>query len=167
MTKHKEQRVGVFVDVSNMYHSAKNLFQAKVNFKKVLEIATAERKLIRAIAYVVKSQNFEEQGFFDALEKQGFELKIKNLQLFLGGEKKGNWDIGIAIDSIKLANRLDAVILITGDGDFCPLVAYLKENKGCQVEVIAFSETTSNKLIEIADNFINLSKNKSKVLMKK
>ena len=81
MTKHKEQRVGVFVDVSNMYHSAKNLFQAKVNFKKVLEIATAERKLIRAIAYVVKSQNFEEQGFFDALEKQGFELKIKNLQL--------------------------------------------------------------------------------------
>ncbi len=166
MIKHKDQRIGVFIDVSNMYHSAKNLYQAKVNFKKILEIATAERKLIRAIAYVIKSQTFEEQGFFDALTKQGFELKIKNLQLFLGGEKKGNWDIGMAIDSIKLANRLDAVILITGDGDFCPLIDYLKENKGCQVEVIAFSETASSKLIEMADDFIDLSKNKNKILIK-
>ena len=166
MTKHKEQRVGVFIDVSNMYHSAKNLYQARVNFGKILEIAIAERKLIRAIAYVIKSQAVEEQGFFDALQKQGFELKMKNLQIFFGGEKKGNWDIGIAIDSIKLANRLDAIVLITGDGDFCPLIAYLKENKGCQVEVIAFSETASAKLIEIADDFIDLSKNKSRILIR-
>ncbi|PKL72394.1 hypothetical protein CVV26_01875 [Candidatus Kuenenbacteria bacterium HGW-Kuenenbacteria-1] len=166
MVKHKEQRVGIFIDVSNMYHSAKNLYQARVNFGKILEIAVAERKLIRAIAYVIKSQAVEEQGFFDALQKQGFELKIKNLQIFFGGEKKGNWDIGIAIDSIKLANRLDTIILITGDGDFCPLIAYLKENKGCQVEVMAFSETASAKLIEIADDFTDLSKNKSKILIR-
>lgn len=88
MTKHKEQRVGIFIDVSNMYHSAKNLYQARVNFGKILEIAVAERKLIRAIAYVIKSQAVEEQGFFDALQKQGFELKMKNLQIFLE-EKKG------------------------------------------------------------------------------
>lgn len=166
MIKHKEQRVGVFVDVQNMYHSARNLYQARVNFDKILEIAIAERKLIRAIAYVIKSQAIEEQGFFDALQKQGFELKVKNLQIFLGGEKKADWDVGLAIDSVKLADRLDVVILVTGDGDFCPLITYLKENKGCQVEVMAFSETTSSKLIELADDFIDLSKNKSRVLMR-
>ena len=149
-----------------MYHSAKNLYQARVNFDKILEIAVAERKLIRAIAYVIKSQAIEEQGFFDALQKQGFELKVKNLQIFLGGEKKADWDVGLAVDSIKLADRLDTIILVTGDGDFCPLIAYLKENKGCRVEVIAFSETTSSKLIELADDFIDLSKNKSSVLIK-
>ncbi|MFH1837885.1 MAG: NYN domain-containing protein [Candidatus Kuenenbacteria bacterium] len=166
MIKHKEQRIGVFVDVQNMYHSAKNLYQARVNFDKILEIAIAERKLIRAIAYVIKSQAIEEQGFFDALQKQGFELKVKNLQIFIGGEKKADWDVGLAVDSIKLADRLDVIVLISGDGDFCPLVTYLKENKGCQVEVIAFSETTSSKLIEMADDFIDLSKDKSRVLIK-
>lgn len=166
MIKHKEQRVGVFVDASNMYHSARNLYQAKVNFDKILEIAVAERKLIRAIAYVVKSQTIEEQSFFDALQKQGFELKVKNLQIFFGGEKKADWDVGLAIDSVKLADRLDVIILVTGDGDFCPLVTYLRENKGCQVEVIAFLETASSKLVEMADDFIDLSKNKSKILIK-
>ena len=70
MIKHPDQRVGVFVDVQNMYHSAKNLYKAKVNFGKILEIAVSGRKLIRAIAYVIRSQSKEEEGFFEALELQ-------------------------------------------------------------------------------------------------
>lgn len=165
MIKHKEQRVGVFVDVQNMYHSAKNLYRAKVNFKEVLKAAVAGRKLIRAIGYVIKSQAGEEQSFFEALGKQGFEVKMKDLQIFLGGAKKGDWDVGIAVDAIKLADKLDSIIMVTGDGDFVPLVSYLKENKGCQVEVIAFGETASAKLIEAADDFIDLSGDKKKYLL--
>lgn len=159
MIKHKEQRVGVFIDVANMYHSAKNLYGAKVNFSEILKIAVSGRKLIRAIAYVIKSQTGEEEGFFEALEKQGFEIKSKDLQIFAGGAKKADWDVGLAMDAIKLASRLDSVVLVTGDGDFTPLVSYLKENKGCQVEVIAFGKTTSAKLLEIADDFTNLDSN--------
>ncbi len=166
MIKHKEQRVGVFVDVQNMYHSAKNLYSAKVNFKEVLRAAVAGRKLIRAVAYVIKSQGAEEQSFFEALGKQGFELKMKDLQVFLGGAKKGDWDVGMAIDAIKLADKLDSVILVTGDGDFMPLISYLRENKGCQVEVIAFRETTSSKLIDLADDFIDLASDKKKFLIR-
>jgi len=165
MIKHKEQRVGVFVDVQNMYHSAKNLYGAKVNFKEVLKTAVAGRKLIRAIGYVIKSQASEEQSFFEALGKQGFEVKMKDLQIFLGGAKKGDWDVGIAVDAIKSADKLDSIILVTGDGDFAPLISYLKENKGCQVEVIAFRETTSSKLIELADDFIDLGSDKKKFLL--
>ncbi len=165
MIKHKEQRVGVFVDVANMYHSAKNLYGAKVNFKEVLKTATADRKLIRAIAYVIRSESEEEKSFFGALDSQGFEVKAKDLQIFAGGAKKADWDVGVAIDAIKTADKLDSIILVSGDGDYLPLVTYLKENKGCQVEVLAFGKTTSSKLIEAVDDFIDLGKDTKKYLI--
>ncbi len=164
--RHPYQRVGVFIDVSNMYHSAKNLYRANVNFAKILETALAGRQLIRAIAYVIRSKSQEEQTFFEALGRQGFEVKMKDLQIFPGGMKKADWDVGIAIDAIKLADKLDVVVLVSGDGDYLPLLTYLNENKGCLVEVIAFGETTSGKLIGAADDFIDLSKNKRKFLLR-
>ena len=167
MIKHKNQRVGVFVDVQNMYHSAKNLYKSNVNFGNVLKGAVDGRQLIRAIGYVVRSQGIEEGQFFEALSKQGFEVKEKDLQVFIGGAKKGDWDVGMAIDTIKLADKVDSIILVTGDGDFIPLVVYLQENKGCQVEVMAFSKSCSSRLIEVADDFTDLSSDISTFLLKK
>ena len=122
------QRVGVFVDVSNLYHSAKNLYKAKVNFGEVLRAAVGERQLIRAIAYVVRGPGMEQESFFEALRKSEFEVKAKDLQVFAGGAKKGDWDVGLALDAIKIADHLDVVILVTGDGDYVPLVEYLKQD---------------------------------------
>jgi uncharacterized LabA/DUF88 family protein len=164
MIKHKEQRVGVLVDVSNMYHSAKNLYHRKVNFSEILTKAVAGRKLIRATAYVIKTEGEEETPFFEALEQQGFEIKMKDLQIFAGGNKKADWDVGITVDAIKMAEKLDVVILVTGDGDFIPLVNFLQNTKGCLVEVMAFRKTASSRLIEAADEFINLSDNKKYLL---
>lgn len=160
MIKHKEQRVGVLVDVSNMYHSAKNLYKKRVDFREVLKAAVADRKLIRATAYAIKTETEEEMPFFEALSQQGFEVKMKDLQIFAGGAKKADWDVGITVDAIKLAEKLDVVILVTGDGDYVPLVSYLQNTKGCLVEVIAFRQTASSMLIEEADDFINMSDNK-------
>ncbi|MDO9399834.1 MAG: NYN domain-containing protein [bacterium] len=164
MIKHKEQRVGVLVDVSNMYHSAKNLFKKRVNFEEILKEAVAGRKLIRATAYVVKTETEEEMHFFEALSQQGFEVRMKDLQIFAGGAKKADWDVGIAVDAIKLANKLDVIILVTGDGDYIPLVNYLQNTTGCLVEIMGFRQTTSGKLIEEADDFINLSEDKKFLL---
>lgn len=160
MIKHKEQRVGVLIDVSNMYHSAKNLFGKKTNFKEILKQAVAGRKLIRATAYVIKTEKEEEFGFFEALSQQGFEVKMKDLQIFAGGAKKADWDIGIAIDAIKLSNKLDVIVIVSGDGDFLPLVSYLQNNKGCLVEVMAFGKTSSSRLVEESDDFIDIGKDK-------
>ncbi len=162
--KHPEQRVGVFIDVQNMYYSAKNLFHQKVNFGGIVKEGTAGRKLIRAIAYVVSTESKEEQPFFDALYNQGIETREKPLQIFYGGEKKADWDVGIAVEAIRLSPSLDSIILVSGDGDYVPLVEYLR-NQGKQVEVMAFGETTSSKLIEAADDFIDLSQNKEKFLI--
>lgn len=154
----------MLVDVSNMYHSAKNLYHKRVNFKEVLKEAVADRKLIRATAYVVKAETEEETPFFEALSQQGFEVKMKELQIFAGGIKKADWDVGIAIDAIKLAPKVDVIILVSGDGDYVPLVNYLQNTTGCLVEVMAFRQTTSAKLVEQADDFLNLSDNKKFLL---
>ena len=165
MIKHKEQRIGVFVDVANMYHTAKNLYGKNVNFSAILKDAVGQRKLVRAIAYVVRSKSGEEGTFFEALEKQGFELKVKDLQVFAGGAKKADWDVGLSVDAIKFADRLDSIILVSGDGDYVPLVHYLQENKGCMVEVIAFGKTTSSKLREEVNDFTDMGENPRKFLL--
>jgi uncharacterized LabA/DUF88 family protein len=163
--KHKEQRVGVFIDTSNLYHSAKNLYKRKVNFGAVLKEAVAGRKLVRAIAYVITSEGGEEKNFFDALTKLGIETKTKELQIFAGGAKKGDWDVGLAVDAMKMAPKLDAVILVAGDGDFVPLVEYLQSTSGVQVEVVSFGKSASMRLKEQADDFLDLSNNYRKYLI--
>jgi uncharacterized LabA/DUF88 family protein len=185
------QRVGIFVDVSNLYHSAKNLYQGRVNYAELIKNLVDGRQLIRAMAYVVKSEGVEPQhaahaaagagrsraashaapvedagtfagggsseaSFFEALENAGFELRMKDLQIFAGGMKKGDWDVGIAVDAIRMMPSLDVVILVTGDGDFVPLVNYLKWAGGCVVEVASFRRSASSKIVEAADEFINI-----------
>lgn len=163
--KHKGQRVAVFIDTQNIYHSAKNLYKAKVNFGKVVLDAVAGRTLVRSIAYVISSEAGDEQGFFGALEKAGIETKVKDLQVFSSGAKKADWDVGLAIDAVKMAPRLDAVILVAGDGDFIPMLEFLRGAYGCQVEVVSFGKSTSSKLIEEADEFLDLDTDHKKYLM--
>jgi uncharacterized LabA/DUF88 family protein len=164
-TGHLNQRIGVFADVQNMYYSAKNLHGCKANFRTILKDAIADRKLIRAIAYVVKADVKDEGTFYDALSEMGFEVKSKDLQVFYGGAKKGDWDVGIAMDVMRLAPKLDTVVLVSGDGDFSDLLEHAK-SLGCRVEVVAFGKTTSHKLREVADFFMDLD-NDNKYLLRK
>ena len=163
--KQKEQRVGVFIDTQNLYHSAKNLYKTRVNFAEILKTAVSGRQLIRAIAYVITTESGEEQSFFEALEKMGIETKTKDLQIFFGGAKKADWDVGLAVDAIRLAGKLDTVVIASGDGDFVPLVEFL-QNLGTQVEVISFSKSASAKLLDVADDFTDLCEEPDKYLMK-
>ena len=163
MIKHKNQRVGVFIDVQNMYYSAKNLYGCKVNFGEVLNAAVADRQLIRAIAYVVRATG-EETPFFEALHDRGLETREREMQVFLDGAKKADWDVGITVDAIRIGEILDVVILVSGDGDFVELVDYLKHH-GKQVEAIGFRESSSTKLVEAVDNFTDLSEDKHRFLI--
>ena len=164
--RHKAQRVAVLIDVQNMYHSVKNIFGARVNFKEVLKTAVAGRELVRAIGYVIKTESGEEKAFLEALVKMGIETRIKDLQIFPGGTKKADWDVGMAVDAVRLAEmKNDAIVLVTGDGDFIPLVEYLKA-KGVQVEVLSFARSTSQKLQETVDDFTDLGADPKKFLMR-
>ena len=167
MTKSQQidQRIGVFVDTQNMYYSARQLHGSKANFKTILKEAIAGRKLIRAIAYVIKADVKDEITFYNVLSEMGFEVKSKDLQVFYGGAKKGDWDVGIAMDVMRLAPKLDTIVLVSGDGDFSDLLEHAK-SLGCRAEVVAFGKTTSHKLKEVADFFVDLDKD-AKYLLKK
>lgn len=163
--KHNTQRVAVFVDVQNMYYSAKNLFKAKVDFGKLLKDAVGERKLVRAFAYVIQADVGAEQDFFEALEKRGYEVKKKELQTFQGGGKKGDWDVGLCMDAVRMMSKMDVMILVSGDGDYQDLLDYAR-SQGVRTEVIAFEKTTSHKLLEEADDFTDMAENQKKFLIK-
>lgn len=162
--RHPDQRVAILIDTQNLYHSAKNLYKSKVNFGNVVKGALGGRKLIRAVSYVVNTESGEEQPFFEALEKVGIEIKTKDLQIFYGGAKKADWDVGLAVDAIKLSLKVDAIILASGDGDFVPMVEYVK-SQGCQVEAISFGRSSSSKLREAVDDFIDMDENPSEYLI--
>ena len=164
--KHIGQRIAVLIDVQNLYHSAKNLHNARVSFKAILKLAVAKRNLIRAFGYVVRTKTGEEKAFFNALIKLGIETRVRDLQEFFDGLKKADWDVGITIDAIRISPSVDTIVLASGDGDFIQLVEYLK-NQGKRTEVIAFGKTASVKLQETADEFINLEDNLEKYLLKK
>lgn len=160
----REQRIGVFIDVQNLYYSAQAIYSKKVNFKNILTDAVDNRTLVRAIAYAVKADATYEQTFFDALEGMGIEVRTKDLQIFYGGHKKADWDVGIAMDMIKQAPKLDTAIICSGDGDFSELLHYLMF-LGCRVEVAAFGKSTSAKLKEIAHKFLDLDKDPVRYLI--
>lgn len=162
--RHSDQRVAIIIDTQNLYHSAKNLYKAKVNFANVVKAALGDRKLIRAVSYVVNTESGEEQPFFEALEKVGIEIKTKDLQIFYGGAKKADWDVGMAVDAIKMAHKVDAIILATGDGDFIPLVEYVK-SQGCQVEGITFGRSASSGFVAVVDDFIDMDEDPANFLI--
>ncbi len=154
----------MFVDVQNLYYSARNIYNSRVNFNEILKAAVGERKLIRAMAYVIQADMPEEKTFFDALDKAGFEVKSKELQTFYGGHQKGDWDVGIAMDIVKMMNKLDVVVLCSGDGDFVPLLEFLQMS-GQLTETVAFGKSCSGKVKELTDNFIDLDENPKKFLI--
>lgn len=153
------QRLGIFVDVQNMFYSAKLLHQSKVDYGRLLREITGTRHLIRAIAYIVQKPDVNQAGFHDALSRFGYELKIKELKIRpdpdgrAGTTSKGSWEIGLTIDAMTMAHKLDCVTLVTGDGDYVPLVECLKMN-GCRVEVVSFERSTASELIKAADQYI-------------
>ncbi|MBN1584842.1 NYN domain-containing protein [Candidatus Uhrbacteria bacterium] len=164
MIKHEHQRVGVFIDVQNMYYTAKKIWNSRVDFGNILETAVAGRQYIRGIAYVVEATG-DEKPFFEALHQRGLETKMREVTVFASGAKKADWDVGMAVDAIRIGEILDVVVLVTGDGDFVELVEYLRHH-GRQVEVIAFKETTSAKLIDAADDYTNLSDDLGRFLIR-
>ena len=164
--KHSGQRVALLIDVQNLYHSARNLYRARVNFREILKSAVSQRSLIRAFAYVVRTKTGEEKAFFGALTKLGIETRVRDLQEFYGGLKKADWDVGITVDAIRISPSVDTIVLASGDGDFLQLIDYLK-NQGKRIEIIAFGRSASSKLKKAVDEFIDIEKDPEKFLIQR
>jgi uncharacterized LabA/DUF88 family protein len=161
---HPDQRVAVLADAQNLYHTAQSVYSRNIDYAALLSGAVDDRRLTRAIAYVIRADSPEEEAFFDALVDIGFETKIKEIKTFGDGSKKADWDVGISLDAVTLADHVDAVVLCTGDGDFTRLCSHLR-HEGVRVEVMGFGESAADDLIEAADSFVDLSENTERFLL--
>jgi uncharacterized LabA/DUF88 family protein len=152
------QRLGIFVDVQNMFYSAKQFHQGKIDYGRMLREIAGQRQLIRAIAYIVQKADINQDSFYSALQNLGYEIKIRELRARPESEAKnavakGSWETGLSIDAISMARKLDTIALVAGDGDYVPLAEGLKL-RGCRVEVYSFERSTASELIRAADQFI-------------
>ena len=152
-----DERIGIFVDIQNVYYGAMDNFKRKIDFKKLTESMIKGRKLVSSNAYVVKGDN-DNSNFVGFLKQIGYNIVSKDLKKRSDGTAKGNLDIELAIDIMNEKDKLDTVILVSGDGDFVALVEYLK-SKNVQVEVYSFSNNknvTSQELKNIASKFFEI-----------
>ncbi len=161
---HPGQRVAVLVDAQNLYHTAQSIYSRNIDYSALLEEAVDDRQLTRAIAYVIRADSPEEGSFFDALVDIGFETKIKDIKRFSDGTKKADWDVGMSLDAVTLANHVDTIVLCTGDGDFSRLCSHLR-HEGVKVEVMAFEASTAEELITAADTFEDLGERHDRYLL--
>ena len=149
------QRVGVFIDVQNMFYAAKHLYNSKLNFGKLLDYIARDRPLVRAITYIVQTPEIDQSNFLAMLRSNGYEIRSKELKLRPDGSAKGDWDMGLALDALAMSERLDVVAIVSGDGDFVDLVNFLKA-RGVRVEVYSFAYSTAEELRGAATEYFQM-----------
>ena len=168
----QRERVAVFVDGANLYHSIKNYYKGVLDYGRLLAAAVGERKLLRATFYIVEKQETDEsqgsasaRSFVYNLNKFGYKVRSKPLvvheTLSPEGERtfshKGDWDIGIVVDMMRLADHADTYVLVSGDGDYVEAVEYLQSERGIRVEVISAAQCTSQALLDVCDLHTDLA----------
>jgi uncharacterized LabA/DUF88 family protein len=161
---HASQRVAILADSQNLYHTAHTLYSRNVDYTEILSAAVGDRELVRAIAYVIRADSPAEEDFFDALHDIGFETKIKDIKTFADGSQKANWDLGMCLDAVTLASKVDTVVLCSGDGDFARLCTHLR-HEGVRTEVMGFGSSTAEELVEAADSVVDLSEDEDRFLL--
>jgi uncharacterized LabA/DUF88 family protein len=150
------QRVAVLIDTANLYHTTKHVYHTRAAFAPIIERALCGRTAVRVIAYTINTETAEEKPFIESLENIGIEIKSKELITYKNGDTKGDWDVGIAVDALNLASHIDVLVLISGDGDFAPLVKQL-QSTGVRVEAVGFEQSMSQLLLDVVDCVVNLS----------
>jgi uncharacterized LabA/DUF88 family protein len=166
------ERVAVFVDGANLYHSIKNYYKGVLDYGRLLSAAVGDRKLLRATFYIVEKQETDEaqgapsaRSFVYNLNKFGYKVRSKPLivheTLTAEGERsvshKGDWDIGLVVDMMRLADHADTYVLVSGDGDYVEAVEYLQSEKGIRVEIISAAQCTSQALLDVCDLHTDLA----------
>lgn len=156
-----EQRVGLFVDTQNLYYAARDIFSRHVDYRRLLDLAERGRRLSAATAYVVEREGESTAyGFVTKLSRLGYRVRRRTVRIHRSGSDgrqllEGDWDMGIAADIVRAWDGLEVVVLASGDGDFVPMLE-LAQQRGCRVEVLAFSGSAAQSLLDLADASIDL-----------
>ena len=156
MAVRRDQRVAVLVDVQNLFYAAKHVLGGRIHYERLLSHVLAGRRLVRAICYVVRDPEVEMSSFLNALRNSGYEIRVKTSRKRQDGSTRGDWGVGIALDAMALAARVDTIILVSGNGDLAPVLQRLRA-LGAHTEVFGVEQSTAQDLREMADRFEPIS----------
>jgi uncharacterized LabA/DUF88 family protein len=146
----RRQSVAVFVDVQNMYHSAKKTFGTNLSYAKMLRACVRNRRLVRAQAYVIEREGMEQNAFTDHLHYCGFEVSRRPVIERADGTRKAEWELAMSMDMMAMADKVESIIIVSGNGMFADVIPALKA-KGVKVEACAFRESMSDTLRNAVD----------------
>ena len=150
-------KTAIFVDVQNIYYTTRDTFKRSFNYKNFWHQIESIDEIIIANAYAIDKGDEKQQKFQYALQTIGFNVKLKPYISRSDGSAKGDWDVGIAIDVLDSAEKVEKIILLSGDGDFDLLVQKAIDKYGCIVDIYGVKELTANSLIESASEFHAIS----------
>ena len=157
------EKVGIFVDVQNIYYTCRQVYNGNFDYNKFWAEATREREVICACAYATDRGDEKQLQFQNILRAIGFSVKLKPMLKRLDGTTKADWDVGIALDIFEEAQRCDTIVLASGDGDFEILLERIKQRFDTRSEVYGVRQLTSNQLIGAASRLFPIE---SKMLLK-
>ncbi len=152
----REQRLAVLVDVQNLFYAAKHVLGGRLHYERLLSAVVGNRNLVRAICYVVRDPEVEMRSFLNALRNAGFETRVKVSRKRSDGTTRGDWAVGIALDALALAPRVDTIVFCTGSGDLAPVLHRL-DAMGVRTEVFGVEQSTAAELIDAAHRFEPIS----------
>lgn len=148
------KKVALFVDVQNVYYTTKEIYQSHFNYTAFWQQCTNDREVIAAYAYAIDRGDERQRQFQNILRGIGFTVKLKPFINRQDGTAKGDWDVGITLDMIELADQVDIIVLASGDGDFDLLIKKAKERYNVEVEVYGVPQLTARTVIQSATRFI-------------
>ena len=146
--------VALFVDVQNIYYTTRQIHKCNFDYNQFWAKVTANRQVIKAIAYAIDRDDEKQRQFQNILRAIGFEVKLKPFIQRVDGSAKGDWDVGIALDAMEYAKGADVVVLASGDGDFDLLVDKIRHDFNAVVEVYGVPKFTSTSLINSASKYV-------------
>jgi uncharacterized LabA/DUF88 family protein len=151
------EKVAIFVDVQNIYYTVKERFNRHFNYSIFFEKATSGRKLVKATAYAIDRGDEKQIKFQQILKNLGFEIKLKPYIQRNDGSTKGDWDVGITVDMLDIADKVQVIVLASGDGDFDIAVQQLRNKHHVNVEVFGVGHLTASSLIEVSTRFVPIN----------
>jgi len=148
------EKVTIFVDVQNIYYTAKQIHNCHFDYNAFWAKTTSNRKVLKAIAYAIDRGDEKQKQFQNILKGIGFELRLKPFIQRRDGSAKGDWDVGITLDVLEHSKNTDVVVLASGDGDFDLLVSKIRNDFGVSAEVYGVAHLTAKSLIDSASKFM-------------
>lgn len=147
------EKIAIFVDVQNVYYTTKEKYRANFDYNQFWYVATQGREVVQANAYAIASNDPKQRQFHHILRGVGFNVKLKPFIQRRDGSAKGDWDVGIALDAIEWAEKVDTIVLVSGDGDFAVLADRIRDRFNKRVEVFGVPGLTAQSLVDAASQF--------------